>query len=61
MTTSIAIVTGAEQYGLTPLWLTNSDIKVRIPMGGKIDSLNVAIATSILLFEASRQRIKSKK
>jgi RNA methyltransferase, TrmH family len=56
MTKSIAIVTGTEQYGLTPLWMENSKIKTRIPMCGKIDSLNVAIATSILLFEASRQR-----
>ena len=56
MTQSIAIVTGAEQYGLTPLWMENSKIKTRIPMCGQIDSLNVAIATSILLFEASRQR-----
>ena len=56
MTNSTAIVTGAEQYGLTPLWMKNSKIKTRIPMCGQIDSLNVAIATSILLFEASRQR-----
>ena len=56
MTKSIAIVTGTEQYGLSPLWMDNSKIKTRIPMCGKIDSLNVAIATSILLFEASRQR-----
>ncbi len=56
MTKSIAIVTGTEQYGLSPLWMNNSKIKTRIPMCGQIDSLNVAIATSILLFEASRQR-----
>ena len=60
MSKSIAIVTGSEQYGLTPIWLENSDIKTRIPMCGKIDSLNVAIATSILLFEASRQRRKKR-
>ena len=56
MTKSTAIVTGTEQYGLTPLWMKSSKIKTRIPMCGQIDSLNVAIATSILLFEASRQR-----
>lgn len=56
MTESIAIITGTEQYGLSDFWLKNSDLEVIIPMCGKIDSLNVAIATSILLFEASRQR-----
>ena len=56
MTESIAIITGTEQYGLSDYWLKNADIEVLIPMCGKIDSLNVAIATSILLFEASRQR-----
>ena len=56
MTQGIAIVTGTEQYGLSDFWLRNADTDVLIPMCGKIDSLNVAIATSILLFEASRQR-----
>jgi RNA methyltransferase, TrmH family len=56
MKQSIAIVIGTEQYGLTDFWLKNSKIKTLIPMCGKIDSLNVAIATSIVLFEASRQR-----
>jgi len=56
MTQSVAIVTGAEQFGLSKLWMENSKIKTRIPMCGQIDSLNVAIATSILLFEAARQR-----
>jgi len=58
LTQSIAIVVGTEQYGLSDYWLNNSDIKTVIPMCGKIDSLNVAIATSVLLFEASRQRRK---
>lgn len=61
MTNSIAIITGAEQYGLSTKWLDNSKLKVQIPMCGKIDSLNVAIATSILLFEAARQRRKKQK
>ncbi|MCF7792025.1 MAG: RNA methyltransferase [Victivallales bacterium] len=56
MTKGTAIITGTEQYGLSDYWLKNSDKKILIPMKGKIDSLNVAIATSILLFEASRQR-----
>ena len=56
MKKSIAIVTGSEQFGLSATWMENSKIKTKIPMQGQIDSLNVAIATSILLFEASRQR-----
>ncbi len=56
MTGPVAIVVGTEQVGLTELWMKNSDLPVRIPMLGKIDSLNVATATTILLYEAARQR-----
>ena len=51
-----AIVVGAEQYGLSSLWMKEADTKVRIPMHGQADSLNVATATTILMFEAVRQR-----
>lgn len=51
-----AIVVGKEQSGLSKLWLEAADLQVRIPMRGQIDSLNVAAATTILLFEAVRQR-----
>ena len=47
---------GSEQYGLSDFWLTNCDQPVRIPMAGQADSLNVAMATIITLFEAVRQR-----
>ncbi len=56
LTKSVAIVVGTEQTGLTELWMKNSDLPVVIPMLGKIDSLNVATATTILLYEAARQR-----
>lgn len=56
LTGPVAIVVGAEQYGLSPLWLENADLPVRIPMLGRIDSLNVATAATILLYEAARQR-----
>ena len=56
MTKAVAIVVGAEQTGLTDFWLERSDINVRIPMLGRIDSLNVASAATILLYEAARQR-----
>ncbi len=51
-----AFVMGAEQYGLSDLWMKEADVQVRIPMLGQADSLNVAAATTILLFEAVRQR-----
>jgi len=51
-----AIVVGAEQYGLSSLWMKAADTKIRIPMHGQADSLNVAMATTILMFEAVRQR-----
>jgi len=52
----LAIVAGAEQYGLSEQWMKAADLQVRIPMRGQIDSLNVAAAINILLFEAVRQR-----
>lgn len=51
-----AIIVGTEQHGLSDLWMNEADVKVRIPMQGQADSLNVASATTILLFEAVRQR-----
>ncbi|MEY2877854.1 MAG: hypothetical protein RLZZ15_234 [Verrucomicrobiota bacterium] len=52
----LAIVMGSEQYGLSEFWLKHCDLPVRIPMAGQADSLNVAMATIITLFEAVRQR-----
>ncbi|MFA5058229.1 MAG: RNA methyltransferase [Opitutaceae bacterium] len=52
----LAIVMGSEQYGLSEFWLKESDRLVRIPMAGQADSLNVAMAAIITLFEAVRQR-----
>ena len=56
MTRPIALVVGAEQYGLSEAWMTQADELVRIPMRGQADSLNVAAAATILLFEVVRQR-----
>lgn len=52
----IAIAIGTEQVGLSKLWMQQADIQVRIPMRGVADSLNVAMATTLLLYEADRQR-----
>jgi len=56
LTGPLAIVMGSEQYGLSKFWLKESNLLVRIPMAGQADSLNVAMATIITLFEAVRQR-----
>jgi TrmH family RNA methyltransferase len=52
-----ALIMGAEHTGVSPSW--HSEIPIRIPMAGQVDSLNVAQAASILLFEAVRQRSQS--
>jgi TrmH family RNA methyltransferase len=54
----VAVVMGSEQYGLSEFWLKNADLTVRIPMAGQADSLNVAMATIVTLFEAVRQRAR---
>lgn len=56
MMKACAIVMGTEADGLTEFWLKNADARIKIPMRGKIDSLNVSVSTAILTFEAMRQR-----
>lgn len=51
-----ALVLGSEGSGLHRLVKENCDILVRIPMYGKIESLNVSVAAGVILFEARRQR-----
>jgi TrmH family RNA methyltransferase len=51
-----SIIMGTEADGLTDFWLDNADCRIKIPMRGKIDSLNVSVSTAILTFEAMRQR-----
>ena len=51
-----AIVMGTESTGLTPQWRQAADAHIRIPMLGRLDSLNVSVSAAILLFEAVRQR-----
>lgn len=52
----VAIAVGTEQLGLSKRWMSEADIQVSIPMRGVADSLNVAMATTLLLYEALRQR-----
>ncbi|MBO4341213.1 MAG: RNA methyltransferase [Bacteroidales bacterium] len=51
-----AIVMGTESTGLTDAWRQAADAHIRIPMLGRLDSLNVSVSASILLYEAVRQR-----
>lgn len=51
-----AIVFGTEDKGLTDFWRERSDARIRIPMAGLMDSLNVSVSVAVLCFEAVRQR-----
>lgn len=51
-----AIVMGTEADGLSSTWLNNADKRIKIPMMGEIDSLNVSVSTAVITFEAMRQR-----
>lgn len=51
-----AIVVGSEEQGAGEIWIAASECKVRIPMKGAADSLNVSAAAAVLLYEAQRQR-----
>ena len=55
-TGSAAIAVGTEATGLTPFWGEHADFSIEIPMQGSIDSMNVSVAASIIIFEALRQR-----
>ena len=56
LTKSLALVFGSEGEGIRPIVLKKCDNRVRIPMLGKINSLNVSVAVAVTLFEAARQR-----
>lgn len=52
----IAVVAGAEQYGLTDIWLNGSDELIKLPMLGSADSLNISVSSIVCLYEVLRQR-----
>jgi RNA methyltransferase, TrmH family len=52
----VAIAVGTEGEGLSHFWLENADVTVRIPMTGKVNSLNVSTSTAIIVYEVVRQR-----
>lgn len=57
---SIAIVLGAEGEGMRQLTKKHCDFLVKLPMLGEVESLNVSVATGVCLYEAVRQRMKTK-
>lgn len=56
LTGGVALLVGAEKTGLTDQVLAAADVRVRIPMLGRVNSLNVATSAAVLLYEALRQR-----
>lgn len=60
MTGPCAIIMGSEGKGISSSMLELADEKVAIPMSGQISSLNVSVATAVMLYEAVRQRISKK-
>lgn len=55
-TSPTAIIIGSEEDGVSPEFLKMCDARAKIPMSGKIASLNVSVATGVILYEAIRQR-----
>ena len=55
---NIAIIIGSEGYGMSRLVKENSDMLVKIPMKGKITSLNASVSAGIIIYEAVKQRNK---
>jgi TrmH family RNA methyltransferase len=52
----VAVVVGSEKHGLSSAWLREAHVKVRIPMSGRVNSLNVATSAALVIYEAVRQR-----
>ena len=52
-----AILIGSEEDGISPDLLRKVDALAKIPMSGKVESLNVSVATGMILYEAQRQRL----
>lgn len=52
----VAIAVGTEDEGLSDFWMSHADRKIRIPMMGRVNSLNVSVSTALIVYEAVRQR-----
>jgi len=58
--TPCVIIMGSEENGISGEYLKRADSKIKIPLHGNIASLNVSVATAVVLYEALRQRNLSK-
>lgn len=57
LTEPVAIIMGSEEKGIYPALMKASDEKFKIPMAGEFESLNVSVATGMILYEAMKQRL----
>ena len=53
----VAVLMGSEEDGIAPELLRLADVRLKVPMAGQIQSLNVSVAAGIMLFEVARQRV----
>lgn len=56
LTDAICIVIGSEGFGMSRLVKENTDLLIKIPMKGKITSLNASVSAGIVMYEAVKQR-----
>lgn len=53
---ALAVAVGTEDEGLTDFWLEQADLRIKIPMHGRVNSLNVSVSTALVIYEVMRQR-----
>lgn len=58
LTGPLAVVVGSEAWGLSEAWLAAADRRVRIPMAGSVDSLNLSASAALMMYEVVRQRMR---
>jgi 23S rRNA (guanosine2251-2'-O)-methyltransferase len=56
LTVPVALLMGSEEDGISPEYMKFADHLCKLPITGRIESLNVSVATSVILYEAIRQR-----
>jgi len=56
-----ALLVGNEGSGLPDAWIAQADARITIPYAGAVESLNAAVAGSVLLYEAMRQRLAAQR
>jgi len=56
LTGSVAIVVGAEHAGVSDAWRSAATVRARLPMTGRVNSLNVSTSAAVFVYEALRQR-----